>query len=361
VANIQQINEAWRSREQRTKSLVFDWQEAELITKGSRCFTTVEGNPIVYKPVFYPPHDVTYEYKRRLKVDRQKMRYESRGPMEVQELGVYLPRWYLSLSDGNVAKTFFDKDESGDERSHASGFIRDPPKQIDAEFLQLRAILVSYRPFTMNLGEDYDLSKYLMRGTGVTIHERDCVVLTGTSKGMWQNRLWIDSEREFVPVRWQSIVQGVLRIQLDVEYEHDASYGWVPCAWKWSCYGHPDAGQPVGKLTEQGSAHVTRHELNVHIPGSEFVFDFPVGTYVGDERNNEHYILRKGGEKRIVTEGEMAVGYTYQRLAATESGKAGGVAGRGLKWGWAFSVIGVLVVTLLVLVLRRRGRTPQGA
>jgi hypothetical protein len=70
---------------------------------------------------------------------------------------------------------------------------------------------------------------------------------------------------------------------------------------------------------------ITKREINVDIPRSEFQIDFPVGTKVHDRRMGAAppwYIVRAGGVKREITDAEMRRGATYDELISTESGMA---------------------------------------
>lgn len=358
-ATIQDIIRAWQHREERTRSLVFEWQETELWAKGSRNFQKVHGNPMVITPVFYPPKDMSWGYDRRLKLDGEKIRYELEGPMAAPQLGRFVPRRNLRVSDGQVTKVLYDAVKSGHESQHATGFVRNSANLVAPHLIQLRTILLCYRSFAVDMGENYDLSQYAVRPTSATIGEHGCVVLTGPMGGVKKNVIWIDVEREYVPLRWQSIVEGEMRIQLDMDYQPDASHGWVPSGWKYHVYAQPEPRQSVGKLKQQGTARVTSYEVNSPIPSSEFRFEFPVGTYVSDRRNDSVHIVKAGGQKRIVTDQERTADYSYERLATTESGKA---AGRGtnsatdvkVKWAWALGTIGVMAVIVLVLLIRIR-------
>jgi len=112
-------------------------------------------------------------------------------------------------------------------------------------------------------------------------------------------------------------------IRLDVDYALDRSHGWFPCAWTYTTYRHPEAGQTVGDVFMRDKARVTGHSFNVKIPDSEFRIDsYPPGTLVSDVRAHEYYILREGGRKRMITEQEVSAACTYDELVATESGMA---------------------------------------
>jgi hypothetical protein len=356
--SIQDIVNAWKLREEGVHSLAFEYQQSLFIPKGERSFSVVVGGtPVTFRQVRCPPQDVTWEYTCGLKIDGKNVRYEYRGPRAIEHLGEYVQSGYLTVTDGRVCTTFFDK--AADGRSHPTGYIDDPRRELLSgavyRQLYLRPILLCYRPYAMPNPDDFDLSQFLANPEPVVLRQHNCVVLSGVS-GDYRTLFWVDVEKESVPVRWQSIVQGALRIQVDMEYSRDALRGWAPSDWTFSVYAQPEAGQRIGKLKEQGSARVTKYELNTEVAPSEFRFEFPLGTYVVDNRKDECYILRENGTKRLVTQREVNAGYSYEELVATETGRAGGVV-ESRPRRWPLPVLSAaLVLCVVVFVLRRQIR-----
>ena len=254
TASMQNIVEAWKHREEQTRTLVFEFQEALFLPKGAHSAQmVVSRKPLSTRQVRYPAEDTTYEYSYVLKIDGQKVRYEYRGPRPIHDIGEFLPTWNLSVNDGQVFKQFLGM--PADRPLLPRGFISEPSikRQGTAQILYIHPIVMCYRPFTMRASDDSDPSKYSIRPGLAVVGQHHCVMLTATSND-FKDVLWVDPGCEFVPVRWQNIVQGSLRIQADIEYARDVSHGWVPCGWKISTYLPPDGAHAVGKLVEQVNA-----------------------------------------------------------------------------------------------------------
>jgi hypothetical protein len=173
--------------------------------------------------------------------------------------------------------------------------------------------------------------------------------------------LWLDNERDFLPLRYLHQTSQKPVIQIDyLEWIRLASE-WLPTEWR-RAYLNPDRET----INQSGLAVVHTHLLNHPINANEFTLEFPVGTWVEDARdrkNRQKYIVRDQGQKREITERELSDGATYEQLLNTETGMA--LSYRSSSGGtWHSTIIqaaGVLLIICLGLAiwhLRWRKRTP---
>jgi hypothetical protein len=102
-------------------------------------------------------------------------------------------------------------------------------------------------------------------------------------------------------------VRGVAREEIDFEYAHDARHGWVLSAWT-------DVYQDkTGKPAETRNIRVKSCNINSSIDDATFEIKFEPGTWVNDLASDKTYILRAGGDRRIVRPGEYN-GHNYKEL-----------------------------------------------
>ncbi|HIQ22185.1 MAG TPA: hypothetical protein EYH34_13255, partial [Planctomycetes bacterium] len=315
---LETIVQSWSSREQRIRSAVFEWEESVLRTKHSGSFRRLDG-----EVVLYPPGDVRHRRRCVFKLAGRKMRYEYWGPAFVFELGGYAPRRHISTNDGEVTVSLFDNDCPGSGQFYPTCVVSAESVAPNSRSIELRPFLLWCRPFTIRQGEDYDVAQYDVAPFRPSLRGRVCIVLRNVVVGgRMENVLWVDSERGFVPLRWQSSVEGGLRVQLDVDYTQDVTYGPVPSWWKYTVYERPRGDSGPGRVTDQTVANLKSYELNVKLPVETFRVDLDQlspGTLVHDLRNHEQYIVRMGGGRRVISDDEARDGFDYQRFLTTES------------------------------------------
>lgn len=80
----------------------------------------------------------------------------------------------------------------------------------------------------------------------------------------WKTILTIEPERDFLISRYRLLFEQKLIADIDIDYVHDASWGWIPSAWR------------VTEMLADGSrrlvgvARVTSYQINAQIPAEEF-------------------------------------------------------------------------------------------
>jgi hypothetical protein len=224
----------------------------------------------------------------------------------------------VATFDGKLAKMFYDEKSTGE----MIGFIENRARNPESDCYLYAPVAIAFRPCESELG-GHDLTGYTVRPGTETIDGRTCVVVTPGPCDDGSKTLWLDLERDFLPLRIQD--RGPNGSTLEISYQKDKAHGWVPLEWTWISVGGTSR-----RLFGWTSAKVTAYSINADIPRSEFQFEFPVGTYVTDARAGnsedlERYIVREGGKKRIITKDEIhrGQGVNYKELLNTESGKAG--------------------------------------
>jgi hypothetical protein len=148
--------------------------------------------------------------------------------------------------------------------------------------------------------------------------------------------LWLDNERDYIPVRFCRFTDEKVSIQIDYFQWASVQSEWLPIEWKRTL----TSGDTVNRST---LAVVQNRSINHAIDGNEFTLDFPVDTLVSDVRNpnkKENYIVREGGQKREISSRELVAAETYEQLLKSEDSQFGGV-----------SRLLIFVFVLLILLL----------
>lgn len=336
----QQILRVWKQRQDRVKTLKFQWVQTERQTG------LVMGDPS-------HPEGVAHEVAMEVSIDGGMVRHSARGPKFSPDHNAFFPTWSLNVYDGDINKQFYGYADANDARLYPLGFVTEKSiGNLQSGTPSLRPIVMNYRnlhPAFMKMhGWIDDPADYVLSSKTGFVDGHECVVLERSNRSKRPpSSYWVDPARDCIVLRRVFGESSKPSMQLDVTYARDPAYGWVPSAWKFVAM---DA--PTGKLLFETVAKVLRYEFNEPIPRSEFRFDFPVGTRVNDQNARQSYIVREGGEKRVITRGELRARAKYEEIVATPSGQALSQRRERSRavWYWAFAIV---ALGLLLISLRR--------
>ncbi len=343
---VQNIIDAWRARQASVHTFKFEWSDS----RTTAAYTNMGRPGTSAKGELFPATDTTHRVSVALSIDGGMLRYSTRGPKWSADQEQFLPIWYLNVFDGAVSKAFFGYAAGEDDRFFPRGFVHEKEKRIvDSGNPYLVPLLVTYRPFHPDMGK-LDLAGYGISAKQGTIGGRNCVILEPPAASVWSESYWIDCQHGFVVLRVVRAVKKSPVMQFDISYIEDPLHGWVPSAWKYAA-----RQQGSGRLLRQSLAKVTKYEINYAIPRSQFQFEFPPATRVTDRNTGEYYIVREGGNKRLITMDEVRGRATYEEMVATESGKALSGRQRRLR-SWPVYVSGGIAGLLVAILVYRRFR-----
>lgn len=332
---------AWRSRQDRVRSAIFEWTESKTEVKHSyRAFATTRR---------FPDEDTTWKARASITLDGEKCRYAYEGQVFYINQHRYVPRDYVSVFDGDVCKLYTKQTA---ESEHGTGVIRPDKHNFDAETLAFRSLSWWLRPLHANSSR---LSPDKLADTGrtariegVSCHEFEQIDgASGTCK------LWLDPHRDWCVVRGQSVAGGEPKWQIDVAYGPDPQVGWVPRAWTLVSMA---AGGT--RLKSSTTATVEKYSINPRIGATEFDFDFAPGTVVVDDRTKEHYVVRHDGQERHILRDDY--GASYDAIINSEPGGANhSMPSRSVTSSLPITIGLILgIVVAIALALRRSRRLP---
>jgi outer membrane lipoprotein-sorting protein len=346
------IARAWKEREERVVTVNCEWT-AEHVT-GAKTWNYREKNGEEFA---LPPTDLTVRCEYRFRLKGKKMRYEYAGPQPNQETRSFQRREYVSVTDGKDQKCYYGKDEASDKpRFPPLGFVNVKDTLPEETCIHLRPLLLLYRPSTPVVAEVVNLPAFSPKGS-VSFGGRECLLMERRRGADEKHELVLDMKRGCAPVRFRKMIQdestGNWRVSflVEIEYVDESNGKWKPRGWKTALFGSH------GRLCEQMSAATTEFATNADVPDTVFQFDFPVGTIVRNWKTGAHYLLREGGEKRIITDAESDARVPYDRLLITNSGES--LEGSSRAWSIFSIVIKVLLFLLVIgglVYARRLGR-----
>ena len=112
----------------------------------------------------------------------------------------------------------------------------------------------------------------MLTGEKDTIDQHPVFVLKTDNK-----KLWVDPEKDFLPVKREDVIRGVVQRQIEISYVRDKTHGWIPSSWITTLFDQ------TGTTTWwQDTMTVTEFSINKPIDDSEFELSLPNGTVVKD-------------------------------------------------------------------------------
>ena len=234
-----EVLRAWHKRQDAVRSFRFAWTEVQCHPRGWMANPRYPERERLSIPALL--RDRSYTVAKTLAVDGATMRYgfeldraaeadgvEIKSPTgDNRGLGVRRHYSYLSVFDG----------QRGEARlSSLTG--TPPPASIrsawpaDAQNLDTRAILLALRPFDPAMGHLL-IDRAVVNGAR-TFHRGKSVHLLEErhDPSGWKTILWLEPERDFIVTRMALVFEQKFVVDMDIDYRHDARWGWVPSGWQ---------------------------------------------------------------------------------------------------------------------------------
>ena len=338
---MEQILAKWKERQDKVLSARFVCEEEMTRPKGATSRLLV-GEPGVKPGAVYPPEDHTYVTPLYFSLDGDKMRIDYRQLDWRETIKEF---HHVYTFDGKSGKIIHDEKDS-----HPQGSIRTENSNRHMLNFHVRAILMAYRPLHPRIspggGAEYELT-----GRSAVVGGRKCLEVSAADRrGAQVTRFLVDPGKGYLPARITLTADRTDIATLDVEYAEHSDAGWVPTSWSLVIR------QPKGWISESARIKVTRHEINVAIPQSEFDPEFPVGTYVVNVKTGENFIQKEGGEKRTVPPSERS--RSYEELLNTPGpSRFGGL----LTWPVMTAAAALAVSAVMIVVWWRYARKRPSA
>ncbi len=351
TAKMEDIIQASRIRQERTRSLYINLTQRITDAKGSRSLPK-ELSP-QGKEETIPPRDITYDSHTQLWIDGEKIRYAFDNHQWSREEQNLIPLPMITTFDGKLLKMLFTK--TGPDKPHPSGSIEKKSRHYVSDVVYLRPIFMTFRALDSKMLA-FDMKQMTLTGRRLQIGNHNCLELQSqdpTAGAVYYQ--WVDPSRDFVIPRFMETVGGKLSYQIDVQYRRDNEVGWVP--FEWNCI----VQFKEGRLRHSVRSKVTVIEVNSSIPKEQFDISFPPGAFIRDFENGESFsLIKENGDKRYLSDNEL--GIPYQQLISSDPDDFTAQSTTFIKrwWRWisGISLGGLLIVACYVWrkrIKRRRG------
>lgn len=297
---LETIVNAWKARQDNSKTLVAEWsgtQFEKLTEFAIKAEFGIDGE-LTQKP----PANITCQFRRRLVLDqRNRVRLDYEGSIWSPRVNGPSPKISSTLFDGDVQKSLYTASEAEFPGLH----IKKGTSAAVARNVHTLALRLIYRGFDDLLGPCNIAETTLANGQGL-VDGRVCAIIKCK-----EAVVWIDAERDCLPIRYYQYRNGHPVRFLEVTYRESGTSQWVPVAWK------DTRTTPGGEVLEAVTAKIAELRLNQPVTDDQFAMHLPRGTWVRNYVTNERYIDRGDGDKRPILDSEFD-GKNYDELLNTD-------------------------------------------
>lgn len=328
--SVADIIDSWNSRQTECKTIDIAWKADNYRA------ASVE---LVGEKVADVPNEFTFDSRIRFVLDG-----DNRGLIETDnwrwssDASKLVPSKSKILFDGQRTLTFFPK-----------GPVPFPDAHVGPGSLamvigsqQLVPVRMVYRAMDPLVGVFRASSLVRQKDEAVSSGHKIIVLKQAGSR---EKIVWVDPTMDYLPVRYMEYVHGFLKWQFDMSYSRSTDNSWALSAWKCNWLS------PNGNVKVSENAVVESLKINAPVSDELFQVEFPDGTYVHDGFSKEKYLLRNGGQKRAVLDGELDAN-SITEIMGTEPGsllRPHGAANSGLIW---LNVAVIVVLTALIIYHR---------
>ncbi len=345
LPTVEAIREAWQTRQKKVHSLNCSWRSAEFMTaKQARSFSG--GSEL-------PNEDLMTESYSHFIIDQSRnIRFDNRTKVWSSEKGEYIDH-HTELAYLQGSQTLLYR------KSNLFPTANIQSETVDEVIKNIRLMPFKMAFFTADsqLGRSVLLNRTDFDVTDlVDIDGRECAVLElpQTPDQVPRSTLYVDVNRDFLPLRWElfGVMDRLVQMVEITEYEKHSAQLWMPKNWK-TVWKFDEEGKPTWSFT----SFLESYEMNKPIDVSLFKLEIPDGTFVTNHDTEVSFIKKPGNKERLILPGEFD-GTNYQELLNTETGKAR--AGlikedNSVAWRtWLVLLNVVFLVGLFIFIFRKR-------
>jgi hypothetical protein len=280
-----EIRRAWLARQETIQTLELEIQSEKRIRSLGQVIQRLTGTPLVGNKDSGSEKDFSkklLEFELSFSGDKFSLRWK-----EVEVDGRATPDGARARRDTFDGERSWHYSGTSDGGKVGSGVIESTAYSTGADLLDIRPVILACRPLNVALAK-LDLSKCSLRGKSEMVDGRACWYIEDavTQAGVGKSYgIWLDPNRDFHPLRFQSKVNGRESYRIDITPRKHERIGWIPDQWHVTW-----VNSKTGDLKGSFKCRVTRVAVNETIPDSEFVIAFPAETDVEDRVTGTSYV-----------------------------------------------------------------------
>jgi len=278
----QEVESAWRKRTDEVKSLILAADVVE-ITKGRGEQVVDQTGPFAEAT---PKNDRKLISKAEFYFDRGKSAITEINPGYTNEDEVKVePKTFRATFDGQLNASLLEQAEN---RSGSFERKREPCGHITQYGLMVAVNLWLQPQLTLkDLG--WNTSDLKIENESTEVGGIGCRrIRIPRNSPTWTSALDVDPDKGWLPMQWQTWLNGRLTGKLVIEYANNKNIGRVISGWSYTRY------DKAGESELIRGAHVTRCETNVEIPPHRFTIKFPIGTPIWEDiQGARRYYVQK--------------------------------------------------------------------
>jgi len=278
----QKFESAWKDRTDVVKSLILAVDVVE-IAKGRGKQTVEQSGPFAEDA---PKTDRKLRSKAEFYFDKGKTAITEIKPGYTNEDAIKMaPQTFRATFDGQLNASLVQQAEnlsgSIERKSEACGHITQNGLMV--------AVNLWLQPELTLKHIDWDTSNLTIENEFTEVGGIQCRrIRIPRSSPNWTSALEVDPDKGWLPMQWQTWLNGRLTMKLVIEYENDKNIGHAISGWSYTRYDQAGESELIR------SAHVTRCETNVKIAPNRFTIDFPIGTRIWEDiRGARRYYVQK--------------------------------------------------------------------
>lgn len=302
---VDDILKVWKTRANSTRSIRAEWHVKLTVAEGAyvapKGAAATDGAAVRYPSA--PAQTANYDLPFRLLAAGERVKAELSDVILNPNSGMGIRKWMWAF-DGKERRALSQPHVNPFPGGSRSKTLSD----LDTNSMYLIPLLAVLRPLSPVAGPIRELANNmtLVRGE-TTVSGRLVHYLRQDSKSSLSGSLWVDTERDFVPVRFIQSYKGKSLCQVDFLDYRQTDFGWIPWRWTAIVLGRD------GRINKSSEARVRVLEVNKVIDDSEFEINFPVGTWVTDEFEEKEYLVLEDEKKRTITADDL-VNRSYESM-----------------------------------------------
>lgn len=218
-----------------------------------------------------PPKDTKYMMDSEVLLNGYMFKYLYETRDWSPEMNAYVTVANMAVSTPSKRIVYRFKD-TGD--SHPQASVSDTRPMSEEQAVSIMPLMLAMRSDGTKSGLR-NVADYQPTGQEAKVSDRRCVVLgQGSHTEGKRDLMYIDVQRDFVPMRVDSYIKSSLVLRCEITYVKHPALGWAPSNWSYVVKSPSGVNMAAGKCT------VTSLEVDAKLQDSDFDTNLPPGTFV---------------------------------------------------------------------------------